>query len=105
MELILFGLAAVGAWSLFKANTARGLRTVRCYVYHTALDDGASPEEANQRANSISTDVDTTVILDAKRYVALCFGGKQLAMIGAAKVRGFIEYQSIDNPYINQGEK
>jgi hypothetical protein len=37
--------------------------------------------------------------------VALCFGGKQLAMIGAAKVRGFIEYQSIDNPYINQGEK
>jgi len=105
MELILFGLAAFGAWSFFNSNTARGLRTVRCYVYHAALDDGDSPEKANRLANSMTTNVDTALILDAKRYVKLCFGGKQLAMIGAAKVRGFIEYQSIENAYIKRRTK
>lgn len=91
--LFVFLLIGVAGYFFFKANTARGVRTVRAYLYLMALDRGLSVQEANRVAQHDVLNGPTDIPTAARSYVQRMYGGKQLPMIAEAERLGFKLYQ------------
>ena len=84
-------LVCVAAYAFLKRNTARGISTVRAYVYLRAINAAASVEEANRITHSADiVNGSAQTIRDAMEFVQIVYGGKQLPMIADAKRQGFV---------------
>lgn len=85
--VILIILAIAGLWYF---SMIRGRLSVRAAAYLLALENGASPQEANRFALSI----DMYEAAKRKNEVMYCvqqvYGGSQLALISEARLMGFI---------------
>jgi len=84
--VILIGLAV---YFFFKHITRRGTNTVRAYLYLRAINAGASVREANQMAQ-VNLMTNSHHIPEAKEYVRIAYGGKQLPMIAHARKLGLL---------------
>jgi hypothetical protein len=84
--VILIGLAV---YFFLKHITRRGTDTVRAYLYLRAINAGVSVREANQMAQ-VDLVTNSHYIPEAKEYVRIAYGGKQLPMIADARRLGLL---------------
>ena len=73
---------------LIKANTIRGLETVRAYAYLEAAKNGQSQEACAEISDYDFMNGPTELIIEAKHVVQTAYGGKQLLMIKEAYRQG-----------------
>jgi hypothetical protein len=92
METVIV-LAAIGygVYAFFRANTARGVRTVRAHVFLSILRRGGTVAEANQYAGYDVANGPTEVINAAMSSVKANYGGKQKPMIAEARRMGMLQ--------------
>lgn len=105
MEVIVWGLAIFGGYMLWKnvlkawllrryapCVTERGLLALYAAYYLMSIENGSTPEMANNEVKMLSimnVDMPTDTILIAKNYIQHQHNGKQLPMITEARARGF----------------
>lgn len=84
-------LVCVAAYVFLQRNTARGINTVRAYLYLRAINAGETTDEANRIAHAADiVNGSAQTIRDAMGFVQSVYGGSQLTMITDAKRRGLI---------------
>jgi hypothetical protein len=89
MELLLVvAVLGVGAYQFFKLNTARGVETVRSYVFLDGVLSGHPVSEANAVAAYDVASGPTDIIQNAMVRVSRDYGGEQLSMIADAYKEG-----------------
>lgn len=102
MDIIVWGLALFGAYMLWKNVikkwllqrklpfvTNRGLLAVKAASYLLMLEAGESVDKANAQTKQLDIEMPTFLILTAKDFINLRYGGKQLPMIAEARAKGF----------------
>lgn len=83
-------------WLFLKSNTRRGITFVRSYYFLLCLDNGKAKEEANYLARKTFTrtsdpDYDRRLSKMAVSFSKENFNGKQLPVINAATLKGYIK--------------
>lgn len=102
MEILIWGLAVFGAYTLWKSvikprllgghipfATNRGLLAVKASAYLMMLEGGGEPDQANAIVQDYDEDMHTGIILEATEFIQRRYGGKQLPMIADARAKGF----------------
>lgn len=77
-------LLLVFLWSI-----KRGQKTVRAFVFLSAVADGKSVESANELAKRIDLHAASGLQKQAMVMVEMAFGGSQLKLISHARLEGF----------------
>lgn len=89
---VAIALVAMFVWLFLRANSSRGVRTVRAYTFIAALQAGKSADEANQAAAALDgKDLPKRAIHDTMLYLNKHHRGRQAPLIKAAEKAGWIE--------------
>jgi len=90
MEFLLIPIAIAVIYYLLRQNTARGLRTVRAYMFLYWIREGDTVEAANETVMRLNSETLQPIII---RAAHACYqeeyGGSQLQLIEAARKAGF----------------
>ena len=83
-------LAVIGlfVWLLLKENSRRGVKTVRAYLFMTALEDGKSVDEANEVARIDPKNIPKRHIHDTMLYLNEHHRGRQGPLLKKAEAAG-----------------